>query len=63
MNRPPASYLNSSVMGNYLLNWIGLITHFYTFYSIIIQIQDNYKYIIGIFPPNYLLVHNSSEEI
>ena len=22
MNRPPASYLNSSVMGNYLLNWI-----------------------------------------
>ena len=25
MNCPPASYLNSSVMGNYLLNWSGLI--------------------------------------
>ena len=27
MNRPPASYLNSSVMGNYLLNWNGLISN------------------------------------
>ena len=24
MNHPPATYLNSSVMGNYLLNWSGL---------------------------------------
>ena len=40
MNRPPASYLNSSVMGNYPLNWSGLMEVLCT-YNIFGLFYDN----------------------